>query len=360
MIGIYKITNKINGKCYIGQSTNIEERLKAHKRSKQNKPLYNAFKKYNINNFIFEVLEECKKDELSEREIYYIDLYKSSNSKYGYNLSLGGEGHKELVSERTRKKISKSKKGKLNPMYGVVQSKESKKQQSESFKKTISNMPKEKLKKWHDKIGKKHKGKIVSQEQREKISNTLKEYFKDEEHRKRLSEQRKGISMSLSTRIKLSIIQQEKMKEYSKKVLQYDLKDNLIAEYDSLQEASKQTGSCKSGIGNCCNGKAYTCNGFKWKYDEEFNKQFRKSTKRIIKPKQPLKGQPSEVPKRWKKVYQYDECYNLIKVFDSFKQVAEEFGEYKNVSAVCRGQREHAYGYRWSYTLINKENNNED
>ena len=60
------------------------------------------------------------------------------------------------------------------------------------------------------------------------------------------------------------------------------------------------------------------------------------------------------------KVYQYDECYNLIKVFDSFKQIAQEFGEYKNVSAVCRGQRKHAYGYRWSYNLIDKEKANAD
>lgn len=355
MIGIYKITNKINNKCYIGQSLNIEKRFRTHKSCKDNAPLYNAFRKYGLDNFTFEVIEECLKEELDKKEIYYIDLYKSANTKYGYNRSLGGEKGCQLISKKTRNKLSRQRKGKLNPMYGKKMSDESKKKQSESFKETIANMSKEDFEKWHKKIGKKHKGKIITQEQRIKISKTLKEYFKDENNRKRLSEQKKGQKHSLSARLKMSMIKQKQMKEYAKKVLQYDLNDNLVAEYESLQDASKKMGINPSNICACCNGKRNTCHSFKWKYDEEFNKQFRKSTNRVIKPKPTKKGQPTEVPKRWKRVYQYDECYNLIKVFDSFKQVAQEFGEYKNISAVCRGIRQHAYGYRWSYTLINKE-----
>ena len=355
MIGIYKITNKVNGKCYIGQSLDIEKRFKSHKRCKENRPLYNAFKKYGIDNFTFEVIEECEKEKLNEREIYYIALYKSANYRFGYNSSLGGEKTSLIVSSKTRKKISKSKKGELNPMYGKTMSAEAKIKQSKSFKQTISNMPKKQFKKWHKKIGAKHKGKIVSQEQREKISKTLKEYFKNEENRKKISEHKKGKPLSLLTRMKMSMTKQVSMQKYAKKVLQYDLNDNLIAEYDSLQDINKKTGFLQSNICLCCNGKRNTAYGFKWKYDEEFNRQNRKSRNVVIKPKLPLKGKPLEVPKRWKKVYQYDECYNLIKIFASFKQVAEEFGEYKNVSAVCRGQRQHAYGYRWSYNLINKE-----
>lgn len=330
MIGIYKITNKINGKCYIGQSVDIERRFNEHKNCKVDKPLYRAFKKYGIDNFTFEILEECSQEELNEKEIYYIVFYNSTTDGNGYNLEHGGE------------------------FKDIVLCEESKIKQVEHYKKTIENMLKEKFVEWHKKIGAKHKGKIVSQEQRDKISKKLKEYFKDENVRKNLSEKHKGKVLSLSTRLKMSMIQQEKMNKYAKKVLQYDLDDNFIAEYNSLKEASKKTGIGKGDICKCCNGKRDTAKGFKWKYDEEYNKQFRKTSNRIIKPKPPKKGQPDEVPKRWKKVYQYDECYNLIKVFDSFKQVAQEFGEYKNVSAVCRGQREHAYGYRWSYTLINK------
>ena len=62
MIGIYKITNKINGHSYIGQSIHIEERFREHKSKynwnrEKNKPLYQAFQKYGLDNFSFEIIE---------------------------------------------------------------------------------------------------------------------------------------------------------------------------------------------------------------------------------------------------------------------------------------------------------------
>lgn len=91
MIGIYKITNMINNKCYIGCSKNIEQRWKQHKRIPKIKTsLYNAFRKYGINNFKFEIVELCLESELSEKEKYWINYYNSYNN--GYNETLGGEG----------------------------------------------------------------------------------------------------------------------------------------------------------------------------------------------------------------------------------------------------------------------------
>lgn len=95
MIGIYKITNNINGKCYIGQSINIKQRWKGHKKDAfwkdgpdYNYPLYQSMRKYGIENFSFEVLEECSKEELNEKEIAYILRYKAYGS--GYNQTQGG------------------------------------------------------------------------------------------------------------------------------------------------------------------------------------------------------------------------------------------------------------------------------
>lgn len=73
MIGIYKITNVINGKVYIGQSSNVERRFSQHKSPYEQerfseKPLYRAFKKYGIENFTFEILEECEISQLNEKE----------------------------------------------------------------------------------------------------------------------------------------------------------------------------------------------------------------------------------------------------------------------------------------------------
>lgn len=96
MCGIYKITNLINGKVYIGQSIDIKRRWREEKNGSKNPnsnaydyPLQRGFRKYGIENFSFEVIEECDKDILSEKEIYYIDLYNSCLE--GYNQTLGGE-----------------------------------------------------------------------------------------------------------------------------------------------------------------------------------------------------------------------------------------------------------------------------
>lgn len=95
MIGIYKITNRINQKCYIGQSDNIKRRWKDHRGSAfnpndadYNHPLYRSMRKHGIENFLFEVLEECSKDNLDDREIFYIAKYNSYED--GYNLTKGG------------------------------------------------------------------------------------------------------------------------------------------------------------------------------------------------------------------------------------------------------------------------------
>ena len=95
MVGIYKITNLINGKVYIGQSVDIKKRWQRHKRLSQiknkdyEKYLYRAFRKYGLENFIFEVIEECPREALNEKECYYIQLYKSNDEHYGYNETSG-------------------------------------------------------------------------------------------------------------------------------------------------------------------------------------------------------------------------------------------------------------------------------
>jgi group I intron endonuclease len=90
-VGIYKIENLINGKCYIGQSINIELRWKRHKEVVKNcdYPLYLAIRKYGIENFSFDIVQECEPSKLDELEIYWIKYY---NSYYdGYNQTRGGD-----------------------------------------------------------------------------------------------------------------------------------------------------------------------------------------------------------------------------------------------------------------------------
>lgn len=98
MIGIYGIKNKINGKIYIGQSINIIQRWRRHRTDSrrrnfigENYPIYRAINKYGLNNFDFIVIEECDKNELNEKEIYWIKKYNSTNDEKGYNVSPGGD-----------------------------------------------------------------------------------------------------------------------------------------------------------------------------------------------------------------------------------------------------------------------------
>lgn len=91
---IYKITNTLNNKVYIGQTIKpIEKRFQQHKNNYTKEYfshliLYKAFKKYGIENFNFEEIEEIANNELDEREKYWIEFYDSYYN--GYNSTLGG------------------------------------------------------------------------------------------------------------------------------------------------------------------------------------------------------------------------------------------------------------------------------
>lgn len=91
--GIYKLTNLKNQKVYIGQATDISERLKQHIKAglgidTPNNMLYAAMMKDGVENFTFEVLEECERSALNDRETYYIEFYRSQ--EHGYNMTKGG------------------------------------------------------------------------------------------------------------------------------------------------------------------------------------------------------------------------------------------------------------------------------
>lgn len=139
MAFIYKIKNLINNKIYIGKS-------------KYNDPKYlgsglqitEAIKKHGRNKFVKEIIEECDDEIISEREIFWIAYYDSTNNKIGYNISKGGEGgthYWKTLSDDQRKehnkKISEGRKGKL---LGP-RSKETRIKQSNSFREYANKNP---------------------------------------------------------------------------------------------------------------------------------------------------------------------------------------------------------------------------
>ncbi len=105
---IYKITNILNNKCYIGQTVKTgEERWKEHKAhafgshpNDQNKTLYKAIRKYGIENFTFEVIQDNIEtfQQLDKAEIYWIDYYNSFIK--GYNETFGGQQHHKILPNK--------------------------------------------------------------------------------------------------------------------------------------------------------------------------------------------------------------------------------------------------------------------
>lgn len=94
MIGIYKFTNKVNGMAYVGQSSNIQKRYNQHKNVDHEFTLFHdAIKEFGFDSFDFEVIETCQKNELNEKEIFYIQKFNTIYPN-GYNKSPGGQiGH---------------------------------------------------------------------------------------------------------------------------------------------------------------------------------------------------------------------------------------------------------------------------
>jgi len=180
MFGIvYKITNLINGKIYIGQTKrDFEVRWKEHCRIDEGLIVDCAINKYGKQNFDHWVMVRCDSlEEMNHREEYYIRLFNSTNKNIGYNISKGGNNRE--VSEETRNKLSASKMGENNPMFGKIPSEETRKKISIAnsgennymFGKSPSEETRAKMS--ASKMGETHPlfGKTRSEETRKKISN---------------------------------------------------------------------------------------------------------------------------------------------------------------------------------------------
>jgi len=215
--GVYKITNIVTGKCYIGSSINIKRRWQQHKenlgKNKHHaKHMQHSWNKYGKDAFIFEIVYECApiKDIVLFYEQLWIDFYGFKNL---YNQSPNaGSPLGRILSLETKEKIRKSC------------------------------------------SGKKH-----SEEARKKMSDSRKGKPLSLKHRQALSKQRKNLSL------------EEKAKRASvrgKRTKQIDLKTGLvIKEWDSMEQAGKILSI--TNISRCCNGKRKTAGGYIWRYVDD-------------------------------------------------------------------------------------------
>lgn len=220
MIGIYKITNTTNGKCYIGQSRDIKARWAKHLSAYKSYPeweLYRAFKKYGIAAFSFEVVEECTIEELNEREIYWIAQFDSFNN--GYNMTLGGEACNG-TNDKTVYQYDLS--GNFIKEYKSV----------------------------HE----------AARENNIQCTNICKVCHGE---RKTAG----GFGWSYEKYDSIQPIKTKRLGDGT--VLQFTKDGQFVAEYPTAAEADRVTGINRTTIGLVCKGKGKTAGGFVWKYKND-------------------------------------------------------------------------------------------
>ena len=218
--GIYKITNTVNGKFYIGSSSNIDARRKRHIRqlrtnSHDNIHLQRAWDLYGEQKFVFEIIEKCKPGIMLEREQWHLDSVTLS-----YNISR----HTQAF------------------MLGIKRPK--------SFGERISAMKK----------GNKYfEGKTHSPEARKRISKAMMGNMRNvgrkhsEDFKRKLSEANTGKRHSEETKKKMGIA-----------VVQLTKNGEFIATYDTRVEAAVANNMKGRHIGSCCSGKRRTSGGYMW------------------------------------------------------------------------------------------------
>ena len=260
---IYKITNRINKKIYIGVTTqeNPNSRWsdhKSHNRQETGCPLLmKAFKKYGEDAFKFEILIICFNEDVFRFENDYIKKYNSL-SPNGYNIAEGGKTNKSFLgkthSEETRKILSQ----KAMQHNSKPEVRERARQTAIEFNKThnIGDLLR-KSEKWQTalkegRIG----GKSGTEETKIKISEGLKRYYKNNQ----LDNTQKGEKHN-----KISAVM---TKAIGRKISQYSKEGEFIESFISITSAQEKTGITRRNICNTLRGCSKSAGGFFWKYDD--------------------------------------------------------------------------------------------
>lgn len=320
---IYKAINKINGMIYIGKTIGLfENRKKDHitksLRHINNTRFHNAIRKYGIENFNWELLEECPDDILNDREIYYISISNSCDKKVGYNMTLGGENDrcncrgkkwsKKRVLEKSNKVYQYSIEGALIREWGSI--------------KDIAL----------------YYGIDKSVIYRCCYSNKI---FKG------------YIWRIYPAHLSIKDIQHfHIIKDRYRKVLQYDLKGHLLNEFKTIKAAADACNIDPTNIHRCCNGHTKTSAGFIWRYSEYPLDNFYLDD--VLKRKSlSYDSIKKRVLSQHKPVIQYDLNGVLIKEWSSQKEALEALDMPSgSISRVCRGIYKTAGGYIWKFKEI--------
>lgn len=230
---IYLRTNLVNGMQYVGRTINFKKRESVWNSTNRKRPYSNEIleedrRKYGLENFKTEILEECDNDRLDELEKFWIGQLDTLYPN-GYNLESGGIGEFR-IHPSTKEKMSEAK-------IGHKHTDEWKKEMSERFSGDKNPF-----------AGKHHTKETI---EKLKLAFTGKTAWNKG---KKMSDEQKQKNIEAS-------------RKRSKTVYQYSLDNVLVAVYSGRNEAARQTGFKKASIGNACNGIIKTYMGYRWSYE---------------------------------------------------------------------------------------------
>lgn len=235
---IYKYTNTVNGKMYIGQtSVSLEERAQSGGSNyRQCRRFWDAICKYGWDSFVPEILCTTEDgNEADELEKYYIELYKSADHKHGYNIGYGGRNSmnsnetRNILSRKAKERYSKKEN---NPMFGRKHSDDSIKKMSAA--KTGDKNP--------------MYGSHWTENQKALCGNKGKKLNISDEQREMLRERFRILGKSHTKRVEC-------------------IEDGLF--FDSATEAAEHYGVCVSTLCGQINGKQHTCKGRHFRYVDD-------------------------------------------------------------------------------------------
>lgn len=278
MGSIYKITNNINGKIYIGQTSNqVKNRWKQHINSSINEGsrdyntyLHIAMRKYGIDAFLVEEIEVCDNTQLDDREVFWIDYYNSFNNQCGYNLTLGGGGSQVYKDEyilgmwnegRTISEIhdeSGIDRGWISVRLkacGITDDEISRRRYQSTGEKQCKPVYQYAL-----------NGEYIKSFKSINEARRITGIGHIEKCCANKQKQAGGFQWSYQKLDKMPLYECIKSKSVPKEVIQIEEDtQEIIAEYKSMSDASRITGIDISGIAKVCKGEQYTAGGYIWR-----------------------------------------------------------------------------------------------